>query len=294
MTMAVAASLAATLLLGGCAPAAPQADSAPPPEAPASDVYVEEFEPAVARTATENEWQFLAQSENYRTTAAILSEDRATFRVLRDDNGEDSCSQAPVRLMVLDPDTILITYDYVGEPNQICTLTAVTRVDEFTVPPGVSPEGMEVRFASENSFEDPLTFEAPSASDSIPLPSITSFDIVVAPVASEAQSALIPGTDPTQRRPVLVANDDTFTIVRQDRAEPCTSVPSELVVLSPSEIFVHYRSLEKDGDGASCSTDPVDRADVFDIPAGVAGPVSVTMTGEHWTLAAATIEPATP
>ncbi len=293
MTTALAAGLAAALLLAGCAPAEPRAESSPPPDAPASDVYVEEFEPAVARTATGDEWQLLMQSESYRTTAAILSEDGATFRVLRDDNGEDTCSQAPVRLMVLDADTILITYDYVGDPGQICTLTATTRVDEFQVPPGVAPEGMEVRFATGNSFEQPLTFDAPSASTPVPLPSVTPFDGVVAPVASAAQSALMPGTDPTQRPPVLVADDDTFTIIRQDRAEPCTFVPSELIVLSPSEISIHYRSLESDGDGASCSIDPVDRADVFDIPAGVSGPVSVTITREHWIFGAAIIEPAT-
>lgn len=290
---AAAAGLVTALLLTGCAPADPQAGSTTPPEAPVSDVFFAEFEPAVARTATEDEWQLLMQSEGYRSTAAILSEDGTTFRVLRDDNGEDSCSQAPVRLMVLDDDTILITYDYVGDPGQICTLTATTRVDEFTVPPGVAPEGMEVRFATTNSFEDPLTFEGPSASTEVPLPSITPLEGVVAPVASAAQSALLPGADPTQRRPVLVADDDTFTIIRQDRAEPCTSVPSELIVLSPSEISVHYRSLEKDGDGASCSVDPVDRADVFDVPAGVSGRVSVTTTGESWFFGPVIIEPAT-
>lgn len=292
-TKAVAACLAAALLLTGCAPTVPRADDPPASEVPVSDIYVEEFEPTVARTATEDEWQLLMQSENYRSTAAILSEDGTTFRVLRDDNGEDTCSQAPVRLMLLDDDTILLTYDYVGDPGQICTLTATTRVDEFTVPPGVTPAGMEVRFATANSFEEPLTFESPTASTLVPLPSITSFEGAVSPVASAAQSALIPGTDPTQRRPVLVADDSTFTIIRQDRAEPCTFVPSELIVLSPSEISIHYRSLEKDGDGASCSIDPVDRADVFGIPAGVAGPVSVTTTAESWIFGAAIMEPAT-
>lgn len=42
-------------------------------------------------------------------------------------------------------------------------------------------------------------------------------------------------------------------------------MPSALIVLSTSEIPIDCRSVEKDVDGARCSVDPVDRADVFDI-----------------------------
>ncbi|PPG05573.1 hypothetical protein C5E06_01540 [Pseudoclavibacter sp. RFBI5] len=293
----LAAALAALALatLVGCAPTDPRVGN--PSETPGADggVYVEEFDLAVARAATQEEEELLRQEDNFRVEAAVLSEDRETFRVVRSDNGVDTCSEAPSRLMVLDSTTILITYAYLGDPEQACTLTGMTRVDEFQVPPGIDPEGVEVRMTSEYVQTDDPTVEIPSgATTEAVAPAFTTLDGAVAPVATAEQSALIPGTDITRRRPVVVANDDgTFTVIRPDGAEPCSHVPSELITLSASEVSINYRYLAKDGDGASCSVESIDRADVFGIPAGVAGNVSVSITHESSPLGPIIIEPAT-
>lgn len=285
--------LAATL--AGCAPADPHVGN--PAETPAADagVYVEEFEPAVARSATREEDQLLWQEDNPRSEAAVLSEDGKTFRVVRNDNGEDSCSEAPSRLMVLDPETILITYAYLGDPELACTLTGTTRVDEFQVPPGIDPLGVEVRMTSEYVQTDDPTIELPAgATTEAVAPAITVLDGAVAPVATAEQSALILGTDITQRRPVLVSNDDgTFTVIRQDGAEPCSHAPSELITLSASEISINYRYLAEGGEGGGCGFEPIDRADVIEVPAGVAGSVSVSITHELSSLGPVYIEATT-
>ena len=293
LSAAVVALAVATLV--GCAPADPQVGN--PAETPGADagVYVEEFELAVARSATREESQLLMQEDNFRFEAAVLSEDGQSFRVVRDDNGVDACSEAPSRLMVLDPKTILITYAYLGDPDQICTLTSTTRVDEFQVPPGIDPLGVEVRMTSEYVQTDDPSIELPAGAETGEVaPNVTVLDGAVAPVATAEQSALIPGTDITQRRPVVFSNDDgTFTVVRQDGAEPCSYVPSDLITLSASEISINYRYLAKGDDSIGCSVDPIDRADVLEVPPGIAGSVSVSITHELSALGPIFIEAST-
>lgn len=243
----------------------------------------------------------LVAGGQYRMRAAVLSEDGQSFRLVRLD-GSGGCSEAPTRLMLLDSSTILITYERLS-PYVSCLASGMTRVDEFRVPTGVDPVGLEVRMTNTHSASQPLTFEAPlmSATDSATATatgsasSSTALVDVPSRLATEEESALMTGDKSIPRHPKLVAFDtDTFTIARFDALEPCNSVPSELIVLNATEVSVNYRAVSVEGGYSDCVPGSVDLAEQFEIPASVEGTVTVSITEETPSAQALYIEPATP
>ncbi len=237
----------------------------------------------------------LVAGGQYRMRAAVLSEDGQSFRLVRLD-GSGGCSEAPTRLMLLDSSTILITYERLS-PYVSCLASGTTRVDEFQVPPGVEPVGLEVRMTSIHSASQPLTFEAPkvTATAAVPASSSTALADVPARLATDEESALMTGDKTIPRHPKLLASDSgTFTIARFDSLEPCNSVPSELIVLNATEVSVNYRAVSVEGGYSDCVPGSVDLAERFDIPASVAGTVTVSITEETPKPQPLYIEPATP
>ncbi len=256
--------------------------------------YLEEFELAVAEPATADDLGLLLQDGLLRRIAAVLNEDGQSFRLVRSESISGSCGESPTRLMLLDSTTILITYEDLY-PFASCLLSDTPRVDEFQVPPGVDPVGLEVRITSTHSASQPLTFDAPNLGSTVggSASSSTALADVPARPATAEESALMTGDKTIPRHPKLVASDSsTFTIARFDALEPCNSLPSELIVLNPSEISVNYRAAAVDGSYPSCGPGSVDLAERFDIPASVTGTVTVSITEESTKAQPLYIEPA--
>lgn len=306
----MSAVLLCLTLLSGCDSA--PIDETPPPtsiaglpaqqpsESPAAaatvspGAYLEEFELTAAATATEEDLSLLLQDGLLRMTAAVVNEDGQSFRLVRSDFASDTCSEAPTRLMLLDSTTILITYERIA-PFVPCLTSGTTRVDEFQVPPGVEPVGLEVRITTTHSASQPLTFEAPkgTATGAGSASSSTALTDVPSRLATNAESALMTGDKTIPRHPKLVASDSsTFTIARFDALEPCNSAPSELIVLNSAEISVNYRSSPVEGGYSNCAPGSVDLAERFEIPASVSGTVTVSITEETRKAQPLYIEPA--
>ena len=278
LSAAVVALAVATLV--GCAPADPQVGNPAESDGP----YLVEFEPEPARFATPSEDELL-RSPDRVSGAAVLSEDGTRFTVIRTDSPDDICSEAPIRLLVVDPTTILVTYGYLGEPGQFCNAMGQTRVDEFEVPPGIDPLGVEVRTAGETKLPVPLVFDAATPDGAgggadVTFPSLTAFELLNSEIATPEESAAIVGTDPFDRVPAVITNPNgSFSVVRPDSADPCGRVPAELVALSASEVSVNYRFLGEPGQ--DCGLEQVDRTDTFSGPSGVSGAVTVSISFEY-------------
>ncbi|PPG05574.1 hypothetical protein C5E06_01545 [Pseudoclavibacter sp. RFBI5] len=266
--------------LVGCAPADPQTGDRSPGDEP----YLVEFEPEPARSATPTEGELLSSPDRVNG-AAVLSEDGTRFTVIRTDSPDDSCSEAPIRLMVVDPTTILVTYRFLGEPGQLCSAVGTTRVDEFEVPPGIEPRGVEVRTANEATLPAPLAFDAAPATDggggaNVEFPSLNAFELLSSAISTPEESATVVSTDPYGPVPAVISHPDgSFSVVRTDSADPCGRMPAELVALSASEVAVHYRFLGEPGQ--DCGLEQIDRTDTFSAPAGVTGAVAVSIAFEY-------------
>ncbi|VXC31803.1 hypothetical protein [Pseudoclavibacter sp. 8L] len=289
-----AVALLCVAVLAGCSPAGTPSESTAPTATVVPGAYLEEFELEVARTATDEDLGLLVRGGQTRMHAAALNDDGQSFRLVRLDFAGDTCSEAPTRLMLLDSTTILITYERIV-PYTSCLTSGTTRVDEFRVPPGVEPVGLEVRTTNTHSASQPLTFEAPSVTATTgAVSSSTALADVPSRLATDEESALMTGDKTIPRHPKVVASDSTtFTIARFDALEPCNSVPSELIVLSSTEISVNYRSFSREGGYSDCVPGSVDLAEQFEIPASVAGSVTVSITEETPKAKPIYIEPST-
>lgn len=289
---AAAACLATVLLLSGCAPTEQPSESSVAAATVSPGAYLEEFELTAGEAATADDMGVLLQDGLLRMQAAVLNEDGQSFRLVRSDVSSGTCGEAPSRLMLLDASTILITYERIS-PYVSCLNAESPRVDEFQVPPGVEPVGLEVRITNTHSASQPLTFEAPKATATGSVSSSIALADVPARPATADESALMTGDQSIPRHPKLVASDgDTFTIARFDALAPCSSVPSELIVLTSTEISLNYRALPVEGGYSSCVPGSVDFAEQFEIPASVAGTVTVSITEETTKAQPLYIEPA--